>query len=205
LSYQYKSKSSDELEAIADALLARFPSCLKNGKPDIESIVEQYPLHIIPRPGLNKATVLDAYLPRVEGIMFIDSELSNDLATYRLTLAEEISHRELEPELWKSGVPKGANIFELDAALYDQIEGDAYRLAIAILMPKKWFCERFAQLKGQLSVDNSIKGKDIDSLVIEILSKESEVTFNACASRCQILGISKNQIKKKQLPGSVVF
>jgi Zn-dependent peptidase ImmA (M78 family) len=204
LSYNYKSKTPTELETISQSLLARFPFALKNGKPDIELLVEKYPLKVIPRVGLNKLTVLDAYLPRVDGIMLVDAELANDLPRYRLTLAEEISHRELEPDLWKAGVPVGACIYELDAQLYDDVEGDAYRLALAILMPALYFKERFQLLKNQITAAAK-EPKDINPLTVEIMAKEFEVTFDACASRCHILNICKVQIKKPQLPGSVIF
>jgi Zn-dependent peptidase ImmA (M78 family) len=206
LKYAYKSKTPDELEALAELLLARFPSCLKNGRLDIESIVEAFPLRVVPRPGLYKLTILDAYLPHVGDVILIDADLSNDLPRYRLTLAEEISHRLLEPELWESGIPEGANIYELDAQMYDDIEGDAYRLARAILMPDKSFRERFNLLKSQLSVDDSVKEvKDLDCLTIEILAKEFEVPFNDCASRCAVLGICKGKIKKTEVPGAVIM
>lgn len=98
---------------------------------------------------------------------------------------------------------EGANIYELDAQLYDDIEGDADRLARAILMPDKSFRERFNLLKSQLSVDDSVK--DLDDLTIEILAKEFEVPFNDCAFRCDILGICKGKIKKTELPGAVTM
>ncbi|HEY5041423.1 MAG TPA: hypothetical protein VIK53_05415, partial [Verrucomicrobiae bacterium] len=79
MSYNYKSKTADELETISQSLLARYPFALKNGKPDIELLVEKYPLKIIPRVDLNKLTVLDAYLPRIDGIMLVDADLANDL------------------------------------------------------------------------------------------------------------------------------
>ena len=204
MSYNYKSKTADELETISQSLLARYPFALKNGKPDIELLVEKYPLKIIPRVDLNKLTVLDAYLPRIDGIMLVDADLANDLPRYRLTLAEEISHRELEPDLWKAGVPVGACIYELDPQLYDDVEGDAYRLALAILMPAGYFRERFDSLKNQISVAAK-DPKDINPLTVEIMAKEFEVTFDACASRCHILNICKVQIKKPRLPGAVIF
>ena len=204
MSYHYKSKTPTELETLAQSLLARFPFALKNGKPDIELLVEKYPLKIIPRVGLNKMTVLDAFLPRNAGVMLVDADLETDLPRYRLTLAEEISHRVLEPDLGKAGVPPGACIYELDPQLYDDVEGDAYRLALAILMPKLHFKERFELLKNQISAAAK-EPKDINPLTVEIVAKEFEVTFDACASRCRILNICNVQIKKPQLPGSVIF
>jgi Zn-dependent peptidase ImmA (M78 family) len=76
-------------------------------------------------------------------------------------------------------------------------------LAIAILMPEKYFRERFSALKTQLSAAHTVK--DLDELTIDMLSKEFAVTFNACASRCGKLNISKGKIKKKELPGAVTF
>ncbi|HEY5042806.1 MAG TPA: hypothetical protein VIK53_12465, partial [Verrucomicrobiae bacterium] len=95
-------------------------------------------------------------------------------------------------------------IYELDPQLYDDVEGDAYRLALAILMPAGYFRERFDSLKNQISVAAK-DPKDINPLTVEIMAKEFEVTFDACASRCHILNICKVQIKKPRLPGAVIF
>jgi hypothetical protein len=203
LKYSYKAKNPDELEALAESLLARFPSCRKNGKTDIEAIVERFPIRIIPRPGLCKLTLLDAYLPHIDDVMLVDADLANDMPLYRLTLAEEISHRLLEPELWASGAPPGANIYQLDPQLYDTIEGDAYKLAIAILMPKEHFSERFTALKREFSVNPAVKDADVQT--IDSLAKEFAVTFNGCAYRCEVLGVCRGKIIKTKLPGSVVF
>jgi Zn-dependent peptidase ImmA (M78 family) len=177
--------------------------CIKNGKPDIELIVEQSEIFIVPRPGLSKQTCLDASLPRIDRIMFVDGELSSDMPMYKLTLAEEISHRLLEPELWEKGVPEGADIFDLDADAYDHIEGDAYRLALAILMPQQVFVERFNCIKSELVADKC--NGALDSLAVEMLNKEFQLTFNACASRGRHLGICQADLKKRQLPGAVVL
>ena len=138
--------------------------------------------------------------------MIIDEDYGNDLPYFRLTIAEEISHRLLEPELWTQGVPVGANIYEIDKNIYDDIEGDAYRMCLALLMPRDRYINRFQnhQLEA-LKVHPENHFDDKLSYCVDALSNDFEVTFNGAASRGNHIGLFQGQIKKKQLPGAVVF
>jgi Zn-dependent peptidase ImmA (M78 family) len=97
----------------------------------------------------------------------------------------EISHRMLEPELWTNGVPKGANIYEIDKQTYDDIEGDAYQMALALLMPEGKFIERFRYHLAHIVTQgqSANNGNDKINYCVNSLTNDFEVTFNAVVSR----------------------
>lgn len=207
--YQYTSKTIAELENLADGLLAKYPQRLKgpNGvQVDIEGVLEDFGITPLPRPGIKMRTAVDAFLPRQSGFMVIDEEYGSDLPYFRLVIAEELSHRILEPVLWAQAVPKGANIYELDKQIYDDIESDAYRMALALLMPRAKYTERFLlHLTEALKQSPSNHYDERLKYCIDGLSNDFEVTFNGAASRGNHIGLFQGQIQKTILPGAVVF
>lgn len=110
-------------------------------------------------------------------------------------------------QIVKQGIPPGANIYELDRQIYDDIEGDAYRMSLALLMPPKPFTERFrihhAEAFKIFSATNSAEDKI--NYCVNSLCDDFEVTFNAVVSRGRLTGLFKGEVKRKELPGSVVF
>jgi Zn-dependent peptidase ImmA (M78 family) len=205
--YQYKSKTIGELENLARGLLVKYPKRIAACRVDIEGVLEDMGISLLPRPNIQRAACVDAFLPRDPNFVIIDEEYGTDLPYFRLIIGEEISHRLLEPELWATGVPKGANIFEIDKQIYDDIEADAYRMALALLMPETKFIERFRFhlehiLKQPQSSNN---GNDKINYCVNALANDFEVTFNAVVSRGRLTGLFKGEIKRKELPGAVVF
>jgi hypothetical protein len=204
LKYTYQSKTIDELESLANGLLAKYPHRIKNCWVDIEGVLEDMGIALLPRPGIQKQAAMDAFLPRHPGYVIIDEEYGSDLPYFRLIIGEEISHRLIEPELWSQGVPQGANIYEIDKQIYDDIEGDAYRMALALLMPQPKFTDRFRHhikecLKNPQPLNNHI------SYCVNALANDFEVTFNGVVSRGKLTGLFKGEIQKKELPGAVIF
>lgn len=207
MNYSYVSKSSKELESLAEGFLAPFFSFrVADGSivPDIEWIIEKSGISIIPRPGLAKRTRLLGYVPRVDGIVLVDAELSEKQPrVYRFTLAEEIAHRLIEPDLWAQGVPKGANIFELDRDIFDSIEHDAFCLSLALLMPKQSIEAQSTALRQELT--GSVELRDLDWLLVERLADIFEVPLKMCAARCRHLKICSVDIKSKVPVDAIVF
>jgi Zn-dependent peptidase ImmA (M78 family) len=206
LKYSYQSKSIDELEGLARGLLAKHPTRVKPSWVDIEGVVEDMGLTLLPRPGIQKRASMEAFLPRHPDYIIIDEDYGNDLPYFRLIIGEEISHRILEPELWKQGVPKGANIYELDKQIYDDIEADAYRMAVAILMPLEKFTKRFRfHFEKILSKGISNNHDDKVNACVVALANDFEVSFNGVVTRGRLSGLFKGTIQRKELPGAVVF
>ena len=204
--YTDESKAIADLEGLANGLLAKYPARVNGCQIDIEGILEDFGISLLPRPGIRKQTAIDAFLPRNGEYMVIDEDYGNDLPYFRLVIAEEISHRLLEPDLWSQGVPEGANIYELDKQIYDDIEGDAYRMALALLMPRAMYTERFL-----FHLTEAVRAAPLNhyderlKYCIEGISNDFDVTFNGAASRGNHIGLFEGQIQKKVLPGAVVF
>lgn len=204
--YTYTQKTIAELENLANGLLAKYPKYIKGHEVQIEGILEQLGITPLPRPGIKKSTGVDAFLPRIKGVMIIDEDYGTDLPYFRLTIAEEISHLLLEPELWAQGVPEGANIYEIDKNIYDNIEGDAYRMALALLMPRDQYVSRFQEHQAKALKTYPQNHYNVRmEYCIDALSNDFEVSFNGAASRGNQIGLFEGQIRKKELPGSVVF
>jgi hypothetical protein len=207
LKYSYQSKTNEELEGLAIGLLAKFPTRVKTCWVDIEGVLEDMGISLLPRPGIQKMASVDAFLPRNPNFVIIDEDYGTDLPFFRLIIGEEISHRIIEPELWAKGVPEGANIYEIDKQIYDDIEGDAYRMALALLMPETKFTERYrfhwAQIVEKIQTNNNYNDKI--NYCVNALANDFEVTFNAVVSRGRLTGLFKGIITKKELPGAVVF
>ena len=205
--YEYKSKTIGELESLASGLLAEYPKRIRSCRVDIEGILEDMGITLLPRPGIQKLASVDAFLPRNPHYVIIDEDYGSDLPYFRLIIAEEISHRMLEPELWKIGVPQGANIYEIDKQIYDDIEGDAYRMALALLMPEAKFKERFRHHLAKIVEDAPLLNNQNDRInfCVNALSNDFEVTFNGVVSRGRLTGLFKGEIRRKELPGAVIF
>jgi hypothetical protein len=204
--YEYKSKTIAELETLANGLLAKYPRRVEGYQVNIEGLLEDMGITPLPRPGIKKLTAIDAFLPRDPNFMVIDEDYGSDLPYFRLVIAEEISHRIIEPELWAQGVPEGASIFEIDRHIYDEIEGDAYRMSLALLMRRESYVERFqAHFAATIKINPTNHYEEKVRYCIDALSNDFEVTFNGAASRGNHIGLFKGQITKKELPGAVVF
>jgi Zn-dependent peptidase ImmA (M78 family) len=203
VNYTYRQKQQPELESIAERLWANNPGA-NNGFADVEELVESLGFIIFPRPGLAKATQLDGYVPKVKGMVLIDADLhSRSPEKYRVTLAEELAHLQLEPELWAQGVPPGARIYEVDRHIYDLIEADAYNLAMAILMPAVTTRQRFTAARHQVLADGG--QINADWMTVEMLANEVKVPLRDCAHRCRKLGLCDIDIRAKPLDGAVIL
>lgn len=203
MNYTYRQKTQPELESIAKRLWTNCPHA-NNGFANVERLVESLGFTILPRPGLAKLSRLDGYVPKERGFVVVDAELSTlSPDRYRVTLAEELAHHQLEPELWDQGVPVGANIYELDKEIHDLIESDAYNLALAILMPADTTGERYSFALQQVMAE----GPQInaDWMAVEMLANEVKVPTRACAHRCRKLGLCNVDIVSKPIEGAVIM
>jgi len=142
VSYFYKAKTDVELEQIADLIRRHFPKRRLGLAVDIEGILEDFGLELLPRRGVRRHA--EGYLARDPRLIVVDESIFAYLPRARFTLAEEVCHLVLEYKLWSGGtLPHGADGHELSEAQHVFIEKDASSLASALLMPVAEFAATF--------------------------------------------------------------
>ena len=162
MTYVYKPKKDAELERIAEVLLDRFPDRRMGHAVDIEGIIEDLGVDILPRRGLRRH--VEGYLASDPRYIVVDETIFSYMPRARFTLAEEICHLILEYKLWADGVlPIGAKCHELDEKQHILVERNAKSLAALILMPntefESVFCTKLRELKmAGLSDMRAIEG-----------------------------------------------
>lgn len=142
MSYFYKTKTDVELEQVADAIRRRFPKRRLGLAIDIEGILEDMGLELLPRRGFRRHA--EGYLARDPRIVVVDESIFAYMPRARFTLAEEVCHLILEYKLWSGGaLPVGADGHELSETQHVLIEKDAGGLASDLLLPAAEFVAAF--------------------------------------------------------------
>ncbi len=142
MSYFYKTKTDVELEQVADMIRRRFPKRRLGLAIDIEGILEDMGLELLPRRGFRRYA--EGYLARDPRIVVVDESIFAYMPRARFTLAEEVCHLILEYKLWSGGeLPFGADGHELSEKQHILIEKDAGGLASALLLPAGEFVASF--------------------------------------------------------------
>jgi Zn-dependent peptidase ImmA (M78 family) len=154
VSYRYTAKTDAEIEQTAAAILAMFPSRRLGLAVDIEGILEDLDIDLLPRRGFRHHA--EGYLARDPRLIVVDEKIFTYPPRARFTLAEEVSHLVLEYELWKGGqLPVGANCHELSEHQHFFVEKDAKSLASALLMPAAIFGEIFNARRRELDATDA--------------------------------------------------
>jgi len=149
VSYHYTAKTEAEIERTAAAILGKFPKRRLGLAVDIEGILEDLGLDLLPRRGVRPHA--EGYLARDPRLIVVDEKIFTYPPRARFTLAEEVSHLVLEYDLWKGGrLPVGANCHELSEQQHFFVEKDAKSLASALLMPTAIFAETFNAKQREL-------------------------------------------------------
>ena len=94
MSYFYRTKTDVELEQVADAIRKRFPKRRLGLAIDIEGILEDMGLELLPRRGFRRHA--EGYLARDPRIVVVDESIFAYMPRARFTLAEEVCHLILE-------------------------------------------------------------------------------------------------------------
>jgi len=142
VSYFYTAKTDAELEQIAEAIRKHFPKRRLGLAIDIEGILEDLGLELLPRRGFRRHA--EGYLARDPRLIVVDESIFAYLPRARFTLAEEVCHLVLEYKLWSGGkLPHGADGHELSEKQHVFIEKDASTLASALLLPSAEFAATF--------------------------------------------------------------
>jgi hypothetical protein len=149
VSYFYRTKTNAELERIAAAVRAFYPKRRLGIAIDIEGILEDLGLELLPRRGFRRHA--EGYLACDPRIVVVDESIFTYMPRARFTLAEEVCHLILEYKLWTGGeLPAGAHGHELSEKQHELIEKDAGGLASALLLPQAEFAAVFQAKRREL-------------------------------------------------------
>lgn len=200
MSYRYKAKTNAEIETIARVILGRFPSRRLGLAVDIEGILEDLGLDLLPRRGIRPYA--EGYLARDPRIIVVDEKIFTYPPRARFTLAEEVSHLILEYRLWKGGdLPVGANSHELSEQQHFFVEKDAKSLASALLMPAAIFKEMFNAKRSELQAAGA---PELDALreTLKHVGEVFQVSPMAAAIRARKLKLITPKELERLIPRS---
>jgi len=142
--YRYARKSRAQLKTLADGILQAHPKRRNGFAVDIEGIIEDRGMEILYRK--MPSVTVEAYVARNPKYIIVNEARMHFQPRYRFTLAEELSHRVLESEIWDNSekkIPAGARVHECNRAQFISIEKDAKALAAEIIEPQDVFIERY--------------------------------------------------------------
>lgn len=170
MSYFYKPKTDVEIEQIAAAILAQFPQRRSGLAVDIEGILEDLGMDLLPRQGFRRHA--DGYLARDPRLIVVDESILAYMPRARFTIAEEVCHLILEYKLWEGGhLPKGAHGHELSEKQHFFVEKDATSLASALLMPPTEFALTVRSKRRELEATQA----SLPNVLRETLKHAAEV------------------------------
>ena len=155
MSFQYTQLSRPQLEEIADVVLNRYSHRCSGCLVDIEGIVEDAEIEIIPRQG-GLIKYVEGYAAHNPRYIIVPEVGMSYSPRYRPVVAEEFCHIVLEYDFLKCGLPLEAHADGLTAQQHADIEADARYLSLAILFPRSKFTIAFNQcleLRGKSSAD----------------------------------------------------
>jgi Zn-dependent peptidase ImmA (M78 family) len=143
LSFAYQKRSPQELEEIAAVVFERYPHRCGGYFVDVEGILEDCGLTILPREGgLRK--LVEGYVATDPHYIIVPEQLTSYAPRYRPVIAEELCHAILEYEFLAAGkLPLDAQPHKLTPKQHRDIEADALYLSLAVLFPKEKFKLRF--------------------------------------------------------------
>jgi Zn-dependent peptidase ImmA (M78 family) len=142
LSFTYQRRSLQELEQVAEIVFGRYAHRCAGLIVDVEGILEDCGLTILPREGDLKKYV-KGYVA-TDPHYIILSEHGSYPPRYRPVVAEELCHVILEYDLLSEGkLASDAQPHNLTKRQHADIEEDAKYLSLAILFPKEKFKARF--------------------------------------------------------------
>lgn len=198
MSYFYKSKTDAELEQIAEVIRKHFPKRRLGLAIDIEGIIEDFGIDLIPRRGFRRYA--EGYLARDPRIIVVDEAIFTYMPRARFTLAEEICHLILEYRLWSGGkLPVGADGHELSDRQHILVEKDASSMASALLLPAPEFTAAFNAKLRELEATNAAE-LNVLRETIRHVAKVFEVSPSAAGWRARKLRLISSAILKQLLP-----
>jgi Zn-dependent peptidase ImmA (M78 family) len=204
VSYQYKSQSPDKLEAIAATIHREMADYCNGFVVDIEAIVENYKITILPRRG-NLHRLALGYTARDPHFIVMSELTATHPPTYRCVVAEEVSHIILEWELYNGKpLPEGAEGHELTAAQHQLIETEAHYLSRAILCQKEHFLSQFEVHKSDSEKVDPTRPKILRATV-DLMAREFHVPRLFAGYRARDLKVVTEAECKANLSDRLAF
>jgi Zn-dependent peptidase ImmA (M78 family) len=198
VSYFYKTKTDVELEQVADAVRKHFPKRRLGLAIDIEGILEDLDLELLPRRGFRRHA--EGYLARDPRIVVVDESIFAYMPRARFTLAEEVCHLILEYKLWSGGdLPRGADGHELSETQHVLIEKDASTLASALLLPAPEFVATFNAKLRELEATGAPKFNVLRETVKHV-AEVFQVSPSAAGWRARKLRLLSLEMVRALLP-----
>lgn len=198
MSYFYKAKTDAELEQIADAIRSHFPKRRLGLAVDIEGILEDFGLELLPRRGFRRYA--EGYLARDPRLIVVDESIFAYLPRARFTLAEEVCHLVLEYRLWTGGkLPYGADAHELSEKQHVFIEKDASSLASVLLLPAAEFTATFNSKLRELEATGAPQLNVLRETAKHV-ADVFQVSPAAAGARCRKLRLISAEMLKELLP-----
>ena len=167
---------------------------------DIEAIAEfDLGLNIFPFPNLQQTFDIEGFISGDLDVTYVDEFIYYQRpARYRFTLAHEIGHYVLHPDLISSFHPQSvaewkAFILGIDEETYDWLEWQAYSFAAAILVPR-------ISLRQNFYKELKLLRPKIDFIRSKGLSVESSQDYiiNAIATKLiEIYDVSEDVLNKR--------
>lgn len=190
----------DEIRKKADDFLRVYHPSSELPIP-IEEIVEfRLNLDIVPIPGLHAFIETDGFLyGDLSAIAVDDFVYNNRPARCRFTLAHEVGHFVLHPQIFKSARAKNLSSWKkfvnsLPERVYSRAEYQAYSFAGLILVPSEHLKSElnkelrgvYAAIKGEMGVDsNKVSSDFIQSVVEDRLAKTFDVSADVIHRRIE--------------------
>ncbi|MEY2489440.1 MAG: IrrE N-terminal-like domain [Verrucomicrobiota bacterium] len=183
----YKSKTRNELRALAQHILQKFPARRRNFAIDIEGIIEDFDLELIFRS--MRGIPVEAYVARATQYIVVNQDYTYLHERYRFTLAEELAHRVLEFNLLAPQKPQKAprRTEELTDTEYRAIERDAKSLAAEILQPENLYRERFAFHQTRLRNEGLTHPDTLLKETVRAIARDFRVSVRSAGYRSSVL------------------
>jgi len=139
LSFRYQKRSIEQLEQLAEIVFSRYSHRCSGCYVDVEGILEDCGLTIIPREG-GLGKFVHGYVATNPHYVIVSETLSSYPPRFRPVVAEELCHAILEYEFLSEGkLPADAQPHALTPEQHNEIENAAQYLALAVLFPKSEF------------------------------------------------------------------
>lgn len=188
MKYQYNSPDPAAIPEISTKIREKFPDRVEGHVLDIEGVIEDLGITILPRP-LGKLLV-EGYAARDPHLIVVNKDIFIGSNRARFTLAEELAHKVLEFDLWNSGnLPAGAKSEEMDPDQLAALERDAKRLAAEILQPEAIYRERYSHHWSILESEGKTDFNWCVRTTVELVAGEFHVGFLTAAVRARELEI----------------
>jgi Zn-dependent peptidase ImmA (M78 family) len=205
LSFSYQRSTPERLENLAAIVFGRYAHRCSGYFVDVEGILEDCGLTILPREGELRRLV-QGYVASDPRYVIISEPLSSYPPRYRPVVAEELCHVILEYDLLNQGsLPDSAQPHNLIARQHQDIEADAEYLSLAILFPKEKYRNRFAECLKSAPAAIATNRGTLLRYCAETLENDFQVWSLKAAYRGRDLGLISEDECREHFSGRLLL